>query len=53
MDESLLISIGIGFVTTLIVTPYFKKFLEKIGIVATDKQKKKPRCTGLHKIING
>lgn len=43
MDESLIITIIIGFLSTLITTPYMKKFLESIGMVATDKQKKNPK----------
>lgn len=42
--ESLIISLIIGFLTIIIVTPYFKRFLEKIGVIGIDMQKKnKPK----------
>ncbi len=39
--ESLIISLIISFITTILITPYFKRFLEGIGIIAMDVQKKK------------
>ncbi|MFA5406172.1 MAG: hypothetical protein WC307_02340 [Candidatus Nanoarchaeia archaeon] len=44
MDESLIITIITGFVATIIIAPYLKRFLEKIGMKAMDIQKKnKPK----------
>jgi len=42
--ESLWLTLVVGFITTLTITPHLKSFLEKIGLVATDMQKKnKPK----------
>jgi len=40
LDESIILTLVMGFGVTAFVTPYLKKFLEAIGLVAMDVQKK-------------